>query len=105
MGYEEVLALLFREGAHARPKIREAERPSIKLASRYRSLHLGVVKMLLQHMVGQELDERNDLGWTALHCAAHSDHEECSSLFKVRAVPNLGREPLRETLRSVPTKS
>jgi ankyrin repeat protein len=40
-----------------------------------------------------------------LHSAVIEGHLECSSLFKVKAIPNLGREPLRETIRTVPTKS
>jgi ankyrin repeat protein len=66
---------------------------------------LNVVRLLVQHMRGQRLEDKDTKGRTALYHAARGGHEECSSLFKVKAIPNLGREPLRETIRTVPTKS
>jgi hypothetical protein len=103
--------------------------------------HLEVAQILHGTTEGQDLEERDNEGQTALQWAASGGHKdvvafllskgaqarsrdnsgltpfmsacgseeecgvECSSLFKVKAIPNLGREPLRETIRTVPTKS
>jgi ankyrin repeat protein len=101
-GHEEVIALLLDDGADV---YRSGNLERTPLMSACARGHVGAVRTLLQHMRGQGLDEADGYGTTALHLAAEGDHKECSSLFKVRAVPNLGREPLRETLRSVPAKS
>jgi ankyrin repeat protein len=63
---------------------------------------------MVEYLVGRpgiDIDAKTAKGHRSVHIACQAGHLECSSLFKVRAVPNLGREPLRETLRSVPTKS
>jgi hypothetical protein len=65
--------------------------------------HIDIARLLVWS--GAKVDQRNPKGRTALMHACIAGHDECSSLFKVKAIPNLGREPLRETIRTVPTKS
>jgi ankyrin repeat protein len=57
--------------------------------------HVAVVRVLLER--GADIEASDEEGTSALHYAVLSSrNEECSSLFKVKAIPNLGREPLRE---------
>jgi ankyrin repeat protein len=73
MGYEEVVALLLDTGAHANTRDRQGVTP-IMLACD--NDHLGVVKMLVQHIEGQGLNDGNVDGWTALHHATRWGHDE-----------------------------
>jgi ankyrin repeat protein len=72
-GYEEVVALLLDKGAHAKSWA-QGRRTPLMWASV--SGNLGVVKMLVQHMGGHELDARDQYGWTAMYCAAESGNDE-----------------------------
>jgi ankyrin repeat protein len=101
-GREDVVKFLLSKGADAKSQREDGWTPFMEASS---NGHVGVARMLLEHMGGQDVDTRDDEGSTALFYAALRGHEECSSLFKVKAIPNLGREPLRETIRTVPTKS
>jgi ankyrin repeat protein len=84
-GHVEVTALLLSKGAHANSN--DGGVTPLMLACRMD--HLGVVKILVQHMAGQGLDERDSqLGWTALHGAAFKGHEEV-----VRFVLLAGADP------------
>jgi hypothetical protein len=61
--------------------------------------HLDVVKMLVQHMGGQGLDERSNRGVTALYWAAHGGIEEVVRFLLVsgadpRITDSEGRTPL-----------
>jgi ankyrin repeat protein len=70
---EEVLAFLLDKGAHANSRDEYGRTPLMLACS---SNHLGVAKMLVRHTGDQGLQERSDLGWTALHYAAHKGHDE-----------------------------
>jgi ankyrin repeat protein len=73
-GYEEVATLLFHKGAHTNTGNDYGATPLMRACANGR---LGLVKMLLQHMGGQGLDERNPLsGWTQLHYAANGGREQ-----------------------------
>jgi ankyrin repeat protein len=72
-GYEEVAALLLDKGAHANSRDQYGTTPLMRACV---NGNLSVVRMLLQHRQGQGLQERSDRGWTALHNAASSGHEE-----------------------------
>jgi ankyrin repeat protein len=67
------VALLLDKGAHTNSRDDIGMTP-LMLACNYG--HRGVVKMLVQHMGDQGLDERSDCGWTALHYAANRGHDE-----------------------------
>jgi ankyrin repeat protein len=71
-GHVEVVTLLLSKGAHADIRI-DGVTP-LMWASGYGRLE--VVKVLVQHMRGQGLDERTEVGMTALHFAACMGHEE-----------------------------
>jgi serine/threonine-protein phosphatase 6 regulatory ankyrin repeat subunit B len=66
--------------------------------------HLEIVKLLVKGGVRIDHQASNECSGPLIS-AAMVGNLECSSLFKVKAIPNLGREPLRETIRTVPTKS
>jgi ankyrin repeat protein len=72
-GNEEVVAFLLREGAHANARGDYGMTPLMWACD---NGHLGAVKMLVQHMGGQGLDERSDRRWTGLHYASYAGHEE-----------------------------
>jgi ankyrin repeat protein len=94
-GYGHVLTLLLDEGAHANSRDDDGVTPLMWACD---SGHLGIVKMLVQHMGGQGLDNGNVLGRTALHFASYAGHEEVvRSLLFSGADPtitnNRGRTP------------
>jgi ankyrin repeat protein len=70
---EELAALLLRKGAHANTRNQYGVTP---LMSACVNDNLGMVKMLVQHLGGQGLDDGDDDGWTALHYAAYWGLEE-----------------------------
>jgi ankyrin repeat protein len=70
---EEVVALLLDKGAHANSRDDDGFTPLMDACI---NDHLGMVKMLVQHMGGRGLGERSDLGSTALHYAAYEGYEE-----------------------------
>jgi ankyrin repeat protein len=72
-GCEHVVALLLSKGAQANIRGEHGTTPLMWAA--YMG-HLGVVRMLVQHMGGLGIDERSYRGWTALHHAACGGHEE-----------------------------
>jgi ankyrin repeat protein len=72
-GTEEVVALLLDKGAHANTSDDEGITPLMCACA---NGHLGVAKMLVQHMKGRGLDERNEAGWTALHFAVYAGRED-----------------------------
>jgi ankyrin repeat protein len=72
-GAEEVVALLLDKGAHANSR---DEGGGTLLIDACDKGHLGVVKVLVQHMGGHELAARDQYGKTALHYAGYNGHEE-----------------------------
>jgi serine/threonine-protein phosphatase 6 regulatory ankyrin repeat subunit B len=72
-GHEDTVVFLMSQGAHADITDREGMTHLMAAAS---GGHLGMVKMLLQHMGGQGLNEADHTGRTALHYAAAEGHEE-----------------------------
>jgi ankyrin repeat protein len=73
-GHEEVLALLLRKGAHANTRDQYGMTPLMRACD---NGYLGMVKMLVQYLGDQGLNERDNLsGWTALHRAADGGHNE-----------------------------
>jgi ankyrin repeat protein len=101
-GHEDIVAFLLGQGAETQSRDLWDRTP---LLCGCRRGHLGVVRVLARHMGEDGLKEKDANGRTVLHWAVEKGYHECSSLFKVKAIPNLGREPLRETIRTVPTKS
>jgi ankyrin repeat protein len=94
-GYEEVLALLLRKGTHASSRDHQGMTPLLWVCVHG---HLGMVKMLVQHMKGQGLNEESEDGWTALHYAAYWGHEEVVRLLLLAGADptitdNEGRTP------------
>jgi ankyrin repeat protein len=99
-GHRDVVELLLTRGGNIHGKDKQRSTAVMKAA------YFGqkaVVELLLTR--GANIHDKNSNGYTAVMLAAQRGHKECSSLFKVKAIPNLGREPLRETIRTVPTKS
>jgi ankyrin repeat protein len=73
-GHEEVLALLLRKGAHANTRDQYGMTPLMRACD---NGYLGMVKMLVQYLGDQGLNERDNLsGWTVLHRAADGGHNE-----------------------------
>jgi ankyrin repeat protein len=73
-GREEVLALLLDKGADANSRDDDGMTPLMWACD---NDDLGVVKMLVQHLGDQGLDERDNLsGWTALHRAADAGYNQ-----------------------------
>jgi ankyrin repeat protein len=70
---EEVVDLLLEKRAHANSRDQDSRTPLMWASVNGR---LGVVKILVQHMGGHELDARDQYGWTAMHCAAECGHDE-----------------------------
>jgi serine/threonine-protein phosphatase 6 regulatory ankyrin repeat subunit B len=72
-GHEEIVAFLLSQQAQVDITDEDGMNPFMAAAS---SGHVGVMKMLLQHMGGQRLDEADEKGWTALFYAYIGGHEE-----------------------------
>jgi ankyrin repeat protein len=72
-GHEEVVALLLENGAHTNRKDDHGRTPLMRACV---IGHLGVVKMLVQHMGVQGLDKEDEDAWTTLHYAAAWGHPE-----------------------------
>jgi ankyrin repeat protein len=77
-GSEEIVALLLRKGAQADIKDEKGITPFMLAIERG---HLGVVKMLVQHMEGKALDEKDKWERTALYRAACNGHEDMVALL------------------------
>jgi serine/threonine-protein phosphatase 6 regulatory ankyrin repeat subunit B len=99
-GHRDVAELLLTRGANIQDK---AINGCTALIAAAEHGHQDVVELLLNR--GAKIHDKENDGSTALMWSAQCGQKECSSLFKVKAIPNLGREPLRETIRTVPTKS
>jgi ankyrin repeat protein len=72
-GHCEVVAFLLSKGAQASTRNTVNETP---LISASRCGHIGVVRLLLQHMGARGLQDRDDAGWTALLNAAYWGQDE-----------------------------
>jgi ankyrin repeat protein len=72
-GIEDMMAFLLTKGAQA--NIRDGDGMTPIMLACFEG-HLGVVKMLVQHMGVQGLNDRNAKGWTALHWASAGGHEK-----------------------------
>jgi ankyrin repeat protein len=101
-GNKEVLTFLLGKDAELSSRDQEDMMPLTSVSG---ESHLEAMQALAMARERQRLEETDTQGRTVLHYAAMGGSRECSSLFKVKAIPNLGREPLRETIRTVPTKS
>jgi ankyrin repeat protein len=77
-GHEDVTAFLLSKGADASARDAYGKTP-LMLACRARGA--GVVRRILRHTGGQGLDESDDDGWTAMHCAIEAAQEEILSLL------------------------
>jgi ankyrin repeat protein len=79
-GHEEVVTLLLRAGADAR--LRGNSDLWTTLATACYNGHLGVTRLLLRHMRGEGLDERDSNGSTALWYASSNRRAEiCRALL------------------------
>jgi ankyrin repeat protein len=72
-GHEEVVKFLLGQGAQASSSDVEGIAP-LMLACK--GGHMGIVRLLVQHMGGQGLDSASKEGWTSLCYAAYAGHEE-----------------------------
>jgi ankyrin repeat protein len=90
-GHEEVVSILLGNGAQANSSGRDGMTPLMGASMHD---HVGVVRMLVQHMEGQGLDERDRDGFTALYHAAVYGHESVVAiLLSKRAQANIsGRD-------------
>lgn len=66
-GHEKVVAFLLAKGAQATTRNDSGQTPLFSAAG---SGRLGMVRLLLQHMEGQGLEDQDEDGATALHSAA-----------------------------------
>jgi ankyrin repeat protein len=74
-GHEEVVARLLDKGAQAKSS-QPGDVKETNLVTAAKRGHLAIVKMLVQHMGGQGLDDKDRGGRTALYHAAVNGHEE-----------------------------
>jgi ankyrin repeat protein len=72
-GDEEVAAFLLSKGVQVTRTEEEGRTPLVMASS---CGHVGVVRLLVQHMGARGLDGREYMGYTALHCAVEWDREE-----------------------------
>jgi ankyrin repeat protein len=100
-GNEEVVDLLLDKGAHANGRDDDGFTPLMLACD---NDHLGVVKMLVQHMGGQGLDEGNVRGWTALHYAANWRQEEMVRFLLLAGADATITTNRRETPRALAEK-
>jgi ankyrin repeat protein len=77
-GDEEAVAFLLGKGALAHSRSVHQKTPLMSACWRG---HLGVVRVLVEYLSGEGLEERDEQGWTALHWAAHGGHEEVAALL------------------------
>jgi ankyrin repeat protein len=92
---EELLALLLREKAPLNTRGHQGKTPLMLACINGR---LGMVKMLVQHMGVQGLDDGDDRGWTAMHYAVSWGHPEVVRFLLLAGsdptiTNNLGRTP------------
>jgi ankyrin repeat protein len=73
VGREDVVKFLLGKGAHANSQRADGWTPFMEASSKG---HVGVARMLLEHMGGQDVDTLNSCGQTALHWAAGYGHED-----------------------------
>jgi ankyrin repeat protein len=73
-GHEDMVALLLSKGANATIQPDEGWGPPLEQAMA--EGHVGVVRLLLEHMGSQDIDTRDDEGETALFHAAGKGHED-----------------------------
>jgi ankyrin repeat protein len=77
-GNEECVSFLLGQGAQANSRDKDGTTPSILACEKG---HMGVVRLLLQHMGKQALQETDNEGKAALHYAAEYGHEETVSFL------------------------
>jgi serine/threonine-protein phosphatase 6 regulatory ankyrin repeat subunit B len=96
-GNEEIVAFLLSQGARADIEDQGAYTPLIAAASLG---HLGVVKMLMKHFGGHELDGTGCVGWTALYYAAQGGHKEIVRALLLAGVDPTSTGNMRQTPRA-----
>lgn len=97
-GHEEVMAFLLSKGARA-DKTNLVGATPLMLASG--SGHVGVVRMLLQHVGEQGLATRHYFGGTALHMAAEGGRQEVVKYLLVAGAQTTIRDNEGRTPRTV----
>jgi ankyrin repeat protein len=77
-GHGETVTFLLGQGAQANSRDEDGTTPFMMACQQG---HMGVVKVLLQHMGKQALQETDNEGRTALHYAAYGGHEEIAAFL------------------------
>jgi ankyrin repeat protein len=77
-GHEAVVTFLLSRGAQA---INGGLYCMTPLTSACEGGHVGVVQRMVEHMEAQGLDERDDRGKTALHCAVRGGYAEAAAIL------------------------
>jgi ankyrin repeat protein len=93
-GHAELVAFLLKDGAQVNRKAYDGATPFITACQKGR---LGVVRMLLQHIGTQGLQETDNQGRTALHWAANRGHEAVATFLLEQGAQANGSDALGET--------